>query len=282
MRLKHYLAPLSFKAKKSTVIMQKLYAQLEEWFGDYVMQFHSKDSHFQKNIEVKREHSYQVHANMEKMAIRMELNEEQQLVAEAIGLLHDIGRFEQFRRYQTFYDKVSVDHADLGVSVLQELNVLKEWPQEAQEWILTAIKWHNKKALPEDLSETERLYCKLIRDADKLDIWRVVTAYYCRMDEETNNTLQLDLPDTPGYQPINVERIRQHEMVDLQDLKNLNDFKLLQVGWVFDINFATTLALLKQRNYLTPLFASLPNDDIIGELKKEVENYIEKVLTNNG
>ncbi|MFO7940949.1 MAG: HD domain-containing protein [Bacteroidales bacterium] len=262
--------------------MQKLYAQLEKWFGDYVMQFHSKDPHFQKNIEVKREHSYQVHANMEKMGIRMELNEEQQLVAEAIGLLHDIGRFEQFRRYQTFYDKVSVDHADLGVSVLQELNVLQEWPQEAQEWVLTAIKWHNKKALPEDLSETERLYCKLIRDADKLDIWRVVTAYYCRMDEETNNTLQLDLPDTPGYQPINVERIRQHEMVDLQDLKNLNDFKLLQVGWVFDINFATTLALLKQRNYLTPLFASLPNDDIIGELKKEVENYIEKVLTNNG
>jgi len=259
--------------------MKDLYAELEDWFVRYVTQFHSEEPHFQKNIEVKREHSYRVHANMKTLSSSLRLSQKQSAVAEAIGLLHDIGRFEQFRRYHTFNDKVSVDHAELGVSVLKELNVLKGGAKADREWIFTAITWHNKKALPDDLSDTERLYCTLIRDADKLDIWRVVTDYYCQMDHQTNNTLQLDLPDTPGYEPVNVEHIRRHEMVDLQDLKNLNDFKLLQVGWVFDLNYAASLTLLKQRNYLTPLFASLPDDESMRELRKEVENYIEKRLS---
>ncbi len=260
--------------------MKDQYRELEMWFGNYVLQFHSDEQAYQRNIEVKREHSYRVKDNMADLSHFLGFSEQQTCIAKVIGLLHDIGRFEQFKRYHTFYDKVSVDHADLGVAVLKELNVLNPWSDAAQNLILKAISWHNKKALPEDLSENETQYCKLIRDADKLDIWRVVTDYYCQMDKETNNTLQLDLPDTPGYQQVNVAHIRDHKIVDLSDLKNLNDFKLLQVGWVFDLNYTASLALLEQRDYLTPLFDSLPNDQTIEALKQDVTQYVRSAVKN--
>lgn len=260
--------------------MKDQYRELEMWFGNYVLQFHSDEQAYQRNIEVKREHSYRVKDNMADLSYFLGFSEQQTCIAKVIGLLHDIGRFEQFKRYHTFYDKVSVDHADLGVAVLKELNVLDPWSDAAQNLILKAISWHNKKALPEDLSENETQYCKLIRDADKLDIWRVVTDYYCQMDKETNNTLQLDLPDTPGYQQVNVAHIRDHKIVDLSDLKNLNDFKLLQVGWVFDLNYTASLALLEQRDYLTPLFDSLPNDQTIEALKQDVTQYVRSAVKN--
>jgi len=260
--------------------MKEQYRRLEEWFGKYVTQFHSDELDFQRNIEVKREHSYRVRDNMMDLSGYLGFSEQPTCIAKVIGLLHDIGRFEQFKRYHTFYDKVSVDHADLGVAVLKELDVLAPWSAEDQNLIFKAISWHNKKALPDDLTENEERFCKLIRDADKLDIWRVVTDYYCKMDKETNNTLQLDLPDTPGYQQVNVAHIRQHKIVDLNDMKNLNDFKLLQVGWVFDLNYTASLALLEQREYLTPLFESLPNDDTIEALKHDVFQYVTRAVKN--
>ena len=258
--------------------MEQFYIALEGWFADYVMEFSSDEPAYQRNIELKRAHSYEVMANMATLSKRLNLSEDEQTIARIIGLLHDIGRFEQFKRYHTFYDKVSVDHAELWLEVLHSLKILDSLDLAVQGLILTAIKWHNKKTIPQDLAEDEALFCRMIRDADKLDIWRVVTNYYCNMDKETNNTLQLDLPDTPGYQEVNIKAIRQHEIVDNNHLKNLNDFKLMQVGWVFDLNFDDSVWLLNERNYMQPLFAALPEDENIRQLKNEVETYMEQVI----
>ena len=43
------------------------------------------------------------------------------------GLLHDIGRFEQLKRYNTFVDSKSIDHGLLGYEILKEDNYINKY-----------------------------------------------------------------------------------------------------------------------------------------------------------
>jgi putative nucleotidyltransferase with HDIG domain len=82
---------------------------------------------------------------------------EDTLLAEAIGLFHDVGRFRQYETYKTFDDSISVNHATLGAKVLLENNVLQRLPKQEQDLILRGVTLHNVFSLPEKL--TVRVYC---------------------------------------------------------------------------------------------------------------------------
>ncbi len=92
------------------------------------------------------------------------------------GMLHDIGRFEQIKRYNTFSDAKSVDHAQFGADLLFKDN-LKEsfgnYDRECNDILETAIRNHNKLVIDEDVPDSYRPYCNILRDADKIDILRV-------------------------------------------------------------------------------------------------------------
>ena len=60
----------------------------------------------------------------------LNLSEEDILLAELIGLLHDIGRFEQIKNYHTFLDKESIDHAEYGNKILFEDDLIRNFITE--------------------------------------------------------------------------------------------------------------------------------------------------------
>ena len=96
-----------------------------------------------------------------------------------LGLLHDIGRFEQARRYGTFVDSQSVDHAELSADILFRDGLMERFPDEGlpEDWRMiaeTAIRLHNKLTLPEALNSRTRKFAEILRDADKTDIFRVI------------------------------------------------------------------------------------------------------------
>jgi hypothetical protein len=154
---------------------------------------------------------------------------------------------------------------------------LKELEEQEREEVYTAIEWHNKKEVPGDLDGRRELLTRLLRDADKLDIWRVVTDYYCSRDGEENNTLQLDLPDEPQINRQNIDDLLNGRMADLTNLRTLNDFKLLQIGWVYDLNFPRSYQLLKERGYLGTIFDSLPQTNDIYKIRELIEGFLEGV-----
>ncbi len=97
-----------------------------------------------------------------------------------LGLLHDIGRFEQVRRYGTFFDAKSVDHAEFGADLLFREGLIERFPADGlpegwRERGETAIRLHNKLTLPEDLDPETKVFAEILRDADKVDIFRVVS-----------------------------------------------------------------------------------------------------------
>lgn len=148
-----------------------------------------------------------------------------------------------------------------------------------QDLIITSISFHNRAFLAEDLDDRCLLHSRLLRDADKLDIWRVATDYYRqKVNGKHNKALELNLPDTPDITPAVYQSIMRGETVLFEDLKNLNDFKLLQTGWVYDVNFAPTLRYLKKRGYLNILQKHLPDSEEIKNVFASVADYIDSRL----
>jgi hypothetical protein len=204
-------------------------------------------------------------------------------LAEVTALFHDIGRFEQYARYRTFADRHSEDHAELGVKVLKQLGVLDRCEESTQDLILRTIRYHNRATLPREETEACLLFTKLLRDADKLDIWRVVTDYYHQGGGERNGTLELDLPDTPGFSDAVYHDVLSRKIVDMNHVKTLNDFKLLQIGWIFDINFEPTLRAICSRRYLEMIRDVLPKSEKIDAVFSIIRAYLkERSTTSNG
>ncbi|HII05933.1 MAG TPA: HD domain-containing protein [Methanotrichaceae archaeon] len=253
---------------------------LLRWFSEYVQTFKSTDSEKDKNIVLKEEHTHRVRQEILEIGRSLDLPEEDLRLAEVLALFHDVGRFPQYARYKTFSDRRSCDHVDLSVKVLLENRVLDTLDPSERDLILRTISYHNRAALPEDELERCLFFSKLLRDADKLDIWAVLLDYYHqrRRNGARNEALELDLPDTPGISDGVYQDLMAEEIVKAKNLSNLNDFKLLQASWIFDINFWPALVAVKDRGYLERIRYVLPNsekvDGIFTLLKSRLEERI--------
>jgi len=196
-------------------------------------------------------------------------------MAEASGLLHDIGRFEQYRRYKTFFDFRSEDHAALGVKVIQTNRVLNGLEPATADMIVRLVGYHNRAALPVGEEKRCLFFLKLLRDADKIDIWRVVTEYYQNAENNRNHSIELDLPDIDQVSDPVYETLMNGKLVQMADLKTLNDFKLLQIGWIYDVNFPRTFQIVRENEYLETIRDALPQGSVrVAEIYERAHGYL--------
>ena len=233
--------------------------QLQQWFNRYVATFEDLDPEGVRNIHLKQEHTRQVVSCMEALAVGEGLDEADTLLACAVALLHDVGRFPQYRRWRTFRDSESDNHARLSVEVIRSEALLDHLSAEERLLIEEAVRFHNLLELPDQISSPTDRFIRLIRDADKLDIWRVFLEYYQLPEEERASAVGLGFPDLPEVTQACLTALAEGRIVKLDQARVLNDFKLLQISWVYDLNYATTRRLLLERGYLPKLAATLPD-----------------------
>lgn len=165
-------------------------------FAEYVRNYDPSD----EKIKFKIDHTYRVAGLCQRIAESLGLSEPDVDIAWLLGMLHDIGRFEQIRRFGTFNDVQSVDHAEFGADLLfkeglirkfaegyyEECELARSGNEEAEQIIKNnehhnkdtgllemAIRQHNKYRVKEDLTERQRMFCDILRDADKVDIFKV-------------------------------------------------------------------------------------------------------------
>jgi putative nucleotidyltransferase with HDIG domain len=257
---------------------EEIVEEFKNWFAGYVQKFKSGNPEWQPNIILKEKHTILVCKEILGIGRKIGLSNEDLRLAEVVALFHDIGRFEQFARYQTFVDRNSVNHAMLGVKILKETGVLNRLDKSLRDLILRVILYHNRFALPQKGSEKCLLFAKLLRDADKLDIWRVLTDYYRQENGRRNAAIELDLPDTPGISSDVYKDLMDRRVVNFAHLKNLNDFKLLQIGWIYDINFMQTLQDVQERGYLEMIRDVLPKSEKIAEIFNVLQAYINEQI----
>lgn len=257
------------------IMDKKIVYNLKNWFISYVKTFKYDNNESQQNIDIKREHTERVTEEIINIGKQLGLNDNELNLAEIIALFHDIGRFEQYDRYKTFSDHKSEDHAELGLKILKQYDVLGRLDENLRKVILCSIKYHNWPSLPAKETKTCLFYSRLIRDADKLDIWRVVTGYYHRKDGQRNIALELELPETPGISEEVYKALMNKQIVDVKHVKNINDIKLLQAGWIYDINFKPTFECIKNRRYIESLRDALPKMIEVTDIFDIIKSYIE-------
>jgi hypothetical protein len=252
---------------------------LRKWFDSYVAGFYGDEELVNANIELKDKHSRTVCEEMAWLTDRLGLREGQKRVAEAIGLLHDVGRFRQFAQYRTYRDATSCNHSALGVQVIREEKVLDGIDECEREYIEEAIRHHGDKELPQDMGGETLLYCRLIRDADKIDIYRVVIDYYARyLRDPAQFKIELEVPDEPWYSQEFVEHLLKGERIDYEKMKTFNDVKLLMLSWVYDVNFVATLERIKQRGFLEKVVDFLPRNEDIERVRRKVLEYVDSQI----
>ncbi|MBN1894620.1 HD domain-containing protein [bacterium] len=252
--------------------------EIKNWFTRYVRLFKNGDQADLLNIVLKEEHTFRVCNEISNIGKKLGLKDQELRLAEMIALLHDVGRFEQYAEYKTFSDRQSVNHARLGMQIIKKHNILKALDDSAEKLVLESIGKHNLPSLPKDEKGPCLFFAKLLRDADKLDIWRVVTDYYSRKDGGRNKAVELDLPDTTGISETVYQDLIHGRIVHADHLRNLNDFKLLQIGWIFDIYFAPTLQSIQSRHYLERIRDVLPKTDEIRNIFDGIRRYLKNPL----
>lgn len=233
---------------------------LEE-FEKYISCYSLDESY----MKLKHDHSVRVMELMGKYAKALGYSEDDIELAKLIGLLHDIGRFEQYKVFSSDVDHETVDHADYSVVQLFDKNEIKLFT-DREDWypiLKFAIKNHNKREIPECNDERVLMFTKLIRDIDKLDIVYLLGYLGLHMYKDVSEEIT----------PVVREYIFNHETVDVTKCLNDNDWTTAQFAFVFDIN--NDVILREYKDNLKYLYDRV-NKDRFKEIYEEIINYLDE------
>jgi len=203
-------------------------------FNEYVKQFDLTN----KKIRYKFHHSYRVMEIAKEIAVSLKLNEEDTYIATLAALLHDIGRFNQIKKYDTYRDQISVDHGDEGEEVLKENDFIKKFTIDEKiiDIILKSTKYHNKYEIDSNLDEKTTLICKIVRDADKLDIIR-------EFANEINDEEIIIKEEI-------LNSIKKHELASKNCCETSTDYVVYYLSWIVDFNFKYSYLFLDENKII--------------------------------
>lgn len=231
-----------------------------------------------ENIELKQQHSLRVMSISKEIARRLNLEKEEVDIATLIGLLHDIARFEQYTKFYTFKDLQSFDHGDYGVEILNK-DMRKYIDTDKYDTIIKkAIKNHNKYQIEKGLTEKEEQFAKIIRDADKIDIfYESVEMFWKGKENQINNSKLSERV---------IEKFENREMIKRK--KNSSNIQTVDdvigiIAFIFDINFKESFEILKEEDYINKIldrfnFENIETRNKVEEMRKLANMYVEKVV----
>ena len=228
--------------------------QFADHAGEYIRRWPEQAEHH----TLKREHTWRVLGN----ALR--LLDEAVLSSPAVGraallaaLYHDIGRFEQLRQYGTYADAVSANHATLSLVALHKLRALQGEQPVTSSQIKTAVALHNRFTLPAFVTGDRRAVTHLVRDADKLDIMRVLAGSLgpgCTPDP----VVVMFLRNEPGKCTSSfMQGLQTGERLNYNNMRYVNDFRMLLCQWVEGMHYPLAKKLLLQEGYLRQIVQSI-------------------------
>jgi putative nucleotidyltransferase with HDIG domain len=254
--------------------------KFKKWFTWYSRSFHTGNSEDDKNLDLKIRHTFLVCENAVLIAREELLNDNDVLLAETAALFHDVGRFLQYSRHKTFRDSISLNHGRLGADILNENEVLSEIPADEQKLIVNTVRFHNVFEIPPLEDQRKLLFLRLIRDADKLDIWRVFAEYFASPEEEQASAAGLGLPDSPEYSQAVLSCLYGRKLAPISGLKTINDFKLMQLSWIYGLHFRQSFRLMAENDFIRRIASALPQTtEIAGALEMLKKFVNEKIAS---
>lgn len=246
--------------------------KVREQFASYTRNFDPEDS----KIALKIAHTYRVAENCETIAASIGLSDEDVEFAWLSGMLHDIGRFEQVKRYNTFIDSESVDHAEFGADLLfgDEHLILNYYDDRSfDEMMETVIRQHNKYRIDESIDGKTLTFCNILRDADKVDILRVNVETPM---EEIYNVSEDELL-TSGVSEKVMDQVIEHHAVKRDVMDSPAEHLIGHIALAFELVYPKSWEIAGEQGYIYKMFQfSSKNESTLKALKdtrEELERF---------
>lgn len=257
--------------------------KIMDTFEKYTDKYDSKDP----KIKLKIDHTYRVANLCERIAKNEGLDEDDCMLAWAIGMLHDIGRFEQIKRYGTFNDSLSVDHANFGADLLFVDGLIKDYFEELNcenasentsnitkdkdfEVLETAIRNHSAYVIEAGLDERTMIFSNIIRDADKIDILRV------NIDtplEDIYNVTTEELLNSEVSESV-MENFNEHRAILRSNKKTAIDNLVGHIALTFELVFPISYDIVMEQGYLAKMLEFRSKNPKTVEQFKHIKNEI--------
>lgn len=255
--------------------MQDYRNHIEAEFRNYTNSYDADDP----KIRLKVDHTYRVASLCDDIARSLGLSERDVEIAWTTGMLHDIGRFEQVKRYGTFSDGQSVDHAQFGADLLFREKLYERFvPEndaEKMELVEKSIRMHNVFMMPENLTGREKIFCNILRDADKIDILR---ANCETRTEDVYNITTEELRDAEVSEDVKAA-FREHRCAKRRPGMTAVDHLTGHVCFTFELVYRRSLELMFAQGYLFRLLDFRSNRESTNEwfsfMKSEMRKFHE-------
>jgi hypothetical protein len=248
------------------------FRMLVQQFKTYTSSLMIPDQYMQDHIDLKMRHTFDVIGNIRIIAKDSGLPETDIQLAKTIALVHDIGRFRQFLTYGTFDDSLSVNHAELGIRVLDEINFFQILGGKIDLGLIKqSVLNHNIPLIIHTPDQRVMLFSKLLRDADKVDIWRLMT-----IKDVVFKILNHDQPDHYTVPEGILNSFLKGVAVPSYLAEALNDYRLLRLSWIYDMNFPSTFRLLIRKNYASVILSRIPPSENLNEIAGIIQAYMHR------
>ncbi len=269
-------------------------------FREYTARYDVQD----EKVRLKVEHTWRVAELCERIARSLGMTKEEQELAWFAGLLHDVGRFEQLRRYGTFIDAQSIDHARYGAKILfgkalteqvlrqgqvhlrgqeeagaKEAGSIRDYAADPQEDVLlcTAVAWHSAYRIPEGLDERTARFCNILRDADKIDILKVNVDFPL---EEIYNVSTQELRSCQASPEVMDAFYEEHAV--LRSLKRTAaDHLIGHVSLVYELVYPVSLRIVREQGYLEKMLSFASDNPVPREQFAAVRAHMGDWLAKN-
>ena len=203
-------------------------------FGKYT---HMYDLSVKEN-KYKYEHTLRVVEFAETICNNENFNDEEKNIALICSLLHDIARFEEWTKYNSWNE---IDHGDLGYDILNSNDyILKYVDKNYKDVVLNTVKYHNKRIIPEFLDEFTMKMVKIVRDADKLDILNTQYNPY----NEKSLTLNMDYTTQKKLDENIIDNFISEKLLDRKLVTNIVEDIIFYLSYIFDINYKTSFKII--------------------------------------
>lgn len=239
---------------------------LQERFLAYSSAFLTGEPDFDRNIKLKQGHTLRVVRYAESILNSLEISETQRKQAVTAALLHDYGRFEQLKQFNTFKDAESLDHGNFGAELVERDQLLDFLSAEEAHEVLLAIRHHNDRELPADLSGNALFLTQIVRDADKLDIIQLVLSYH--IQQLDNPTVTLGLSLEKRFSASILASLRAKNTPNYSSLETVYDFAIAKLSWFYDLNFDWSRQEFLKQGYADKIYEFIADIPEANELYK--------------
>ena len=247
--------------------------RLKEQTENYIKKFQSTDEVYNKHIQLKKIHVFRVLKEINDLCTDLNVPENVRYCAHVLAMLHDIGRFEQYHKYRTFADAKTENHSEIAIRITEEQGFIKDLSFDMKSLVYKAILNHNIPRIIPGHPRVLDLLSRLLRDADKLDIWRVA------LEHDVWHTIENYSRDTNYSVPDNIMNcFIQHRTVPIELAPTLADSYLLRISWIFDINFKPSFVKINSRNIVSRFLAKFFSTDEIQKIERITEEFIQEKL----